>query len=153
MSVSPTHMAFATATGSLLVCGDNSHGAVDPSQKSILSIPRPMHMELLAMNRILMVSCGSNHTAVIVETENRSVLTWGDNSYGQLGYRTGAGSGYQNSRSILPRAMHLGEQAAQVACGNGFTLVLTTRMAVYMWSRRNRRIRRPSGRCRADAAN
>lgn len=136
VSIAPTHMAFATASGRLLICGDNSQGAVDPSQKAVMSIPRPMHMEMLAMNRILMVSCGSDHTAAITET--KSVLTWGSNRFGQLGHRSvGSGTAGSGNRDMFvpPKAMHFGGHAAQVACGDGFTLVLTTRMAVYMCGR------------------
>jgi ubiquitin-protein ligase E3 A len=144
VGISNTHMAFTTSTGSLLICGDNSHGAVDPSQRSVLSIPRPMHMELLALNRILTVSCGTDHTAAISET--KSVLTWGNDTYGQLGHHHNIAAP-NNSRGIvgggrnhvydfvLPKAMSITGEAKQVSCGDGFTLVLTTQMSVFMCGR------------------
>jgi alpha-tubulin suppressor-like RCC1 family protein len=128
MSVSDTHMAFSTSSGRVLICGDNRAGAVDPSQKSAPSIPRPMHLELLAMNRVLIVSCGADHTAALTET--KSVLTWGSNLYGQLGHRK-----HDIISFARPAAFALSGRAADVACGDGFTMVLTTRMEVYICGR------------------
>jgi alpha-tubulin suppressor-like RCC1 family protein len=129
MSVSSTHMAFATTTGRILICGSNRTGAVDPSQKTVPSIPRPMHLELLAMTRILKVACGADHTAAVTET--KSVLTWGSNQYGQLGHRVHN----HFTNFVRPAALAFGGRAADVACGDGFTLVLTTRMEVYLCGR------------------
>ena len=132
MSASETHCAFATKTGRLLICGNNREGAVDPSQRDSLCIPRPAHLEAgLAMNRIKKVSCGINHTAVITET--RSVMTWGFNGQGQLGHRKSKRS--NTSSFVFPKAFVLsngGRRADNVVCCDGFTLVLTTRMEAYV---------------------
>ncbi|KAG7370642.1 HECT-domain ubiquitin-transferase [Nitzschia inconspicua] len=128
MSVSATHLAFSTSSGRVLICGDNRAGAVDPSQKMNLSIPRPMHLELLAMYRILKVSCGADHTAALTETD--SVLTWGSNQYGQLGHRM-----HPTTTFVRPAAFAFTGRGTDVACGDGFTMVLTTRMEVYFSGR------------------
>jgi alpha-tubulin suppressor-like RCC1 family protein len=128
MSISGTHMAFSTSSGRLLICGDNRAGAVDPSQRTVSSIPTPMHLELLAMNRVLKVSCGEDHTAALTET--KSVLTWGSNQYGQLGHRI-----HPITSFVRPAAFAFPGRAADVACGDGYTMVLTTRMEVFFCGR------------------
>lgn len=132
MSASETHCAFVTSSGRLLTCGNNSEGAVDPSQRDALTIPRPMHLEAgLTITRIKKVSCGINHTAVV--TENKSVLTWGVNGKGQLGHRNARRSGTANF--VFPKAFILGSggrRADNVVCCDGYTLVLTTRMEAFV---------------------
>lgn len=138
VSLGDTHAAFATTSGSLLICGNNTEGAVDPSQRQTPSILLPMHLEsiLVLTPRILQVACGFDHTAVITET--RAVLTFGNNMDGQLGHRqptqkktaTTDGGRFQH-----PAAMVLPQRAAQVVCGHRFTAVLTTRMEVYVCGR------------------
>jgi ubiquitin-protein ligase E3 A len=140
MSTSQSHCGFVTSSsGRLLICGNNSCGQVDPSQRNVTTIPRPIHLEVLAMNRIKQVSCGIDHTAAITET--KSVLTWGSNTYGQLGHRRAKrGSIKFLNRLILETGSVCSSsrregQASDVACGDGYTLVLTTRMEVFMAGR------------------
>mmetsp|Transcript_7395 Transcript_7395/g.18172 ORF Transcript_7395/g.18172 Transcript_7395/m.18172 type:complete len:1339 (-) Transcript_7395:2813-6829(-) len=135
-SISGTHMAFCTDTGRILGCGDNTNGALDPSQRSFMpTIPRPTHLEVLAMQRVCVVACGRNHTAAI--TENRSVLTFGSNDKGQLGHRLPPSSSSSSTASQVrsPAMMQFKGRASDVKCGDGFTLVLTTRMQVFMCGR------------------
>jgi alpha-tubulin suppressor-like RCC1 family protein len=132
MSASDTHCAFATASGRLMICGNNREGAVDPSRRDSISIPRPTHLEAgLAIHRIKKVSCGINHTAVV--TESKSVLTWGFNGNGQLGHRN---AGRNNTANfVYPKAFIMGNggrKADNVVCCDGYTLVLTTRMEAYV---------------------
>ena len=133
LALGHTHAACATATGGLLICGNNSEGAVDPSQRTVATFKRPMHLESLALTRILQVSCGLDHTAALTET--RSVLTWGNDQDGQLGQRRAPSDDSRRFRS--PAAMVLGtnKRASKVACGHRFTLVLTTRMEVLVCGR------------------
>jgi hypothetical protein len=80
-----------------------------------------------------------DHTAVITET--KYVLTWGSNMYGQLGHRRAKrGTIKFLNRFILgtgggTRSIGREGQASGVACGDGYTLVLTTRMEVFMAGR------------------
>jgi alpha-tubulin suppressor-like RCC1 family protein len=134
MSASKTHCAFVTASGRLLICGNNRTGAVDPSRRESFCIPRPTHLEAgLGMNRIKKVSCGINHTAVVTET--KSVLTWGCNGKGQLGHRNAKRSSGPAASFVFPKAFILGNggrRADNVACCDGYTVVLTTRMEAYV---------------------
>lgn len=94
-----------------------------------------MHLEsiMATSTRVLQVACGFDHTAVLVE--NRSVLTFGNHMDGQLGHQVLPNFDPKNTRFQAPAAMVLPRRAAQVACGNRFTLVLTTRMEVYICGR------------------
>lgn len=126
VALSDNYLVCATSTGGVLACGDNSEGAVDPSQRAAKRIERPMHLEILAMAQITQVSAGIDHVAALTET--RSALTWGNNQDGQLGQTA---SSSKDRRFRPPAAMKLfGRRAAKVACGHRFTLVLTTRMEV-----------------------
>jgi alpha-tubulin suppressor-like RCC1 family protein len=126
VAVSENYVACATSTGTVLVCGDNSEGAVDPSQRAVKLIEQPMHLEILSMTQITQVSAGIDHVAALTET--RSVLTWGNNQDGQLGQTS---SNSEDRRFRPPAAMKLfGRRVAEIACGHRFTLILTTRMEV-----------------------
>ncbi|KPP58255.1 hypothetical protein Z043_123936, partial [Scleropages formosus] len=62
------------------------------------------------------ISCGEAHTAVL--TQDGSVFTFGEGSYGQLGHNSTA-------NELRPRRVEsLEGQAAQIACGSHHTLVL-----------------------------
>jgi len=138
VATSVTHTAVATSQGSVLTCGDNVDGAVDPcteragEKESSKRIPRPTLLESIN-TRVLQVSCGYDHTAAL--TENGAVLTWGSNRHGQLGHRkstTTANGNVIPTTYCRPQSLLLtgGSRAAAVACGHYFTLVLTTRMNV-----------------------
>mmetsp|Transcript_8087 Transcript_8087/g.11776 ORF Transcript_8087/g.11776 Transcript_8087/m.11776 type:complete len:1158 (-) Transcript_8087:98-3571(-) len=133
VATSCTHTACATSTGTVLTCGLNEEGAVDPHRKTDVRIERPTLLESIGPNRIVQVSCGLNHTAGL--SANGSVLTWGNNQYGQLGHRRPFSTVESEEvpvKFIPPKGMSLGggRRAAAVACGHNFTLVLTTRMSV-----------------------
>jgi alpha-tubulin suppressor-like RCC1 family protein len=126
------HAACSISSGEVLVCGRNAAGAVDPDRKANVIIGRPVSLESLTMSRIVQVSCGLEHTAAL--RSNGAVLTWGSNEYGQLGHRRPFRGPDAPPAPIIcrPTMMVLGpgRRATSVACGDGFTLVLTSRMGV-----------------------
>jgi alpha-tubulin suppressor-like RCC1 family protein len=154
VSTSGSHSAVATPSG-LLTCGLNDKGQVDPlcsasaTTKGVVvnnSIPRPTLLESINVP-VVQVSCGADHTAAVTSTG--VVLTWGSNEYGQLGHpnrssslslmsvapSSSSSSGTTMIRPrdtfVRPQAMALSRKRAySVACGDGFTVVLTTRMEV-----------------------
>ena len=142
ISASANHAAVSTATGTVLSCGTNSYGVVDPFEqddKQIISKPRSL-AECLGSARVTSVSCGAEHTAAI--RANGMVMTWGNDGGGRLGHRRAGKVGDSgedddteadrvgNRRS--PAMMHLppGSKAASASCGSTYTLVLTTRREV-----------------------
>jgi ubiquitin-protein ligase E3 A len=130
VATSQSHSACATMSGEVILAGDNSEGAVDPSLRDETNFVKPHLLELLSMTRIIQVSCGLDHTAAI--TESRSVLTWGNDQDGQLGHRRNPDEDIESRRFRRPASMVLGagRRAATIACGHRFTLVLTSRMEV-----------------------
>lgn len=128
-SVGEHHAACTTASGQVLIVGSNSYGEVDPDRSKERIIAKPSLLESLNQARIIQVSCGYNHTAAL--HSNGSVITWGSNEYGQLGHHF---TSAQNTRLSFcrPSTMVLGPEryATAVACGDGFTICLTTRMSV-----------------------
>lgn len=126
------HAACSVSSGEVLVCGRNEAGAVDPDRAANAIIARPVSLESLAIVRIVQVSCGLDHTAAL--RSNGTVLTWGSNEYGQLGQRLPfSGADTPTTSSICRPGMMVlgaGRHATSVACGDGFTLVLTSRMSV-----------------------
>ena len=119
------HTAVVTNSGNILTCGKNEYGAVDPGRPLSDVICKPSLLESVTVP-VLQVSCGKNHTAAVTTTGG--VLSWGNNESYQLGHRLPQTS---LQKTHLPQTMALGRRrAAAVACGDGFTLVLTSRMQV-----------------------
>lgn len=125
----PRHSAYATTQGEIYTCGDNRSGAVDPTHESITEVTRPTMLENLCSTVVKQVSCGWDHTAALTSTG--AVLAWGGNEAGQLGHFSRASENIKTT-FCRPKTMFLGpgNRAASVACGDKFTLVLTTRMSV-----------------------
>lgn len=130
VSCGPFHSAYATNQGEVFACGVNKTGAVDPVlHRDVAEIMRPTKLECLGTTFIRHVSCGWDHSAAITDTG--VVLTWGNNEKGQLGHFR-SGDQDISKEWCSPKAMFLGPgtRAVSVACGNQFTLVLTSRMSV-----------------------
>ncbi|GAX11174.1 ubiquitin-protein ligase E3 A [Fistulifera solaris] len=131
VSCGPCHSAYATNQGEVFACGVNTAGAVDPLHpRDVTEIVRPSKLECLGTAFIRHVSCGWDHTAAI--TDMGVVLTWGSNEKGQLGHFRSVDQDNGLKEWCSPKAMFLGPgtRAVSVACGNQFTLVLTSRMSV-----------------------
>mmetsp|Transcript_10135 Transcript_10135/g.14873 ORF Transcript_10135/g.14873 Transcript_10135/m.14873 type:complete len:1244 (-) Transcript_10135:1334-5065(-) len=134
VSVGATHTACVTIQGDVLICGRNDDGQVDPERREDAVVKRPVLCEALLglQTTISKVSCGGYHTAAL--TKNGSVLTWGSDKEGQLGHRLSSAAQSSQSQKTFcrPKAMFLASDlASDVACGENFTLVLTTRMSVF----------------------
>lgn len=142
ISASANHTAVSTATGTVLSCGTNVYGVVDPFEqddKEIISKPRSLG-ECLGSARVISVSCGAEHTAAV--RANGMVMTWGNDGGGRLGHRRAGKVGDSDDDDDIeadkvgkrrsPAMMQLppGSKAASASCGSTYTLVLTTRREV-----------------------
>ena len=148
ISASVHHAAVSTTTGTVVSCGTNAYGVVDPLEYTddtqIIAKPRSL-AECLGSARVVSVSCGNEHTAAV--RANGMVMTWGNDGGGRLGHRRGfekskgskedddeGGDGNidESGKRRTPAAMQLppGRRAAAAACGSEYTLVLTTRREV-----------------------
>ena len=73
VSTSQHSSACATSLGTVYVAGRNVHGCVDPNAKDNEVISRPMLLDCLGNIRVVQVSCGYDHTAVL--SSNGSVVS------------------------------------------------------------------------------
>jgi hypothetical protein len=62
------HSACATSQGTLYIAGKNIHGCVDPNSPEGIVISRPVLLDCISHIRVLQVSCGLDHTAVMSST-------------------------------------------------------------------------------------
>lgn len=76
--------------------------------------------------KILQVSCGGEHAAVL--TEEGVVATWGKGGFGRLGHGDG-------ESSLRPRQVQVlkNEKFIKIACGFAYTTAITSKGTLYAW--------------------
>jgi len=132
------HSAALTSTGELYTTGDNSEGQVrdcysvadDESMDHKFS--KPKIVESLINQRISSVSCGSSHTVCV--TASGCAISFGGNECGQLGHSVDKITHVapRMSTFVIDRSVHgHGVVVKKVACGDLFTLFLSTTGEVY----------------------
>lgn len=123
------HTAAVSATGELFTCGQNDQGQVS-DDVSVEEIGKPRILESLSNHRIVSAACGLYHTCVV--TASGCAVSFGGNENGQLGHSAEkiAKVGPKVVNFILPpRRVPL--VICKVACGDLFSLFLTTSGEVY----------------------
>nr|XP_022295350.1 serine/threonine-protein kinase Nek9-like isoform X1 [Crassostrea virginica] len=136
---------FLTDVGSVFACGSNAENKLGlnnrqgfiMAMKNIFtktevegaSIPTPVRA--LARHRVLDISIGACHTAVIVEPGH--IYTFGKNSEGQLGI----GDTKPSRAPVEVKAM-LDSVVNRVQCGDHYTVCSTTSNELYYWGLRNK---------------
>lgn len=133
VSCGPWHTSVVTSSGNLFTFGDGTFGALGHGDRSSTMMPR--EVKTLKDLRTLKASCGSWHTAAIVEVTPGSsgeptsgkLFTWGDSGRGQLGH------GDKETR-LVPSCLTMSGDInfCQVACGNSMTVALTDSGQVYL---------------------
>ncbi len=121
------NILFLFLSREVLAVGLNANGEVDPQREESDDnmIKRPTIVEALATHLVVSVSCGLRHTACL--TSSGTVITYGSNENFACGHPP---SPFTPCR-VFARAMNLGRRCgAAVACGDRFTMVLTTHMEV-----------------------
>jgi X-linked retinitis pigmentosa GTPase regulator len=118
------HTVAVTETGHVVSWGWGSDGQLGNGNKDDQMIPTLV--KALSTQRVIAVSCGYYHTAVV--TEEGAVLCWGKGSSGQLGL--GDASGCLIPRSIAALHEH---KIREVSCGMAHTLVLSDEGLVFAW--------------------
>ena len=107
------HAAIVMADGTVMVCGQNANGQLGQNDKTNRSTLVPV---LGISSQALAVSCGQNHTAVLIN--DGTVRVCGRNTFGQLGQNDTV------DRSTVVSILGISSQAVAVACGANFTAVL-----------------------------
>ena len=139
------HSAAIVENWKLFTWGYGMDGALGHGSQQSYSAPKLVEYFWLAPWMILDVSCGKDHTGVILWTQSASkqqandknakfsrssstkIFLWGNDEYGQLG---------NNSTSLMevyPKEVKIDDIPIQISCGINFTLLLTENGKVYSW--------------------
>ena len=119
----------------LLACGSNRCNklALDSSQNTVEESQTftPITARLLTADHVKAVTMGTSHAAVL--TASGKCVTFGSNSFGQLGYDRAV-----SSRE--PQIVHaLGnKQLTLVSCGDTFTVAVSDEGEVFSWGKGSR---------------
>lgn len=120
------HMAMITKEGGLLVAGTGAKGQLglgdDFDDNNYLSISRVPEIE-----DVRSVASGQHHTLVL--RENGTVLSWGENKYGQLGVNPNV------ANSFIPLEVFHQEGLDSIYAGWTHSAVLTTTGEIFSWGR------------------
>ncbi|XP_063220656.1 secretion-regulating guanine nucleotide exchange factor [Bacillus rossius redtenbacheri] len=123
------HTAALTSDGRVYVWGDNRHGqlGLDPSLHRSVAVP--LQLDLSAHPRIsarsLLLS-GSTHSAVV--TDDGSVVNWGRNCYGQLGFLQ-----QDRPEPWKPQVLHDLGRVSQLAVGSEHNVALLESGRIMSW--------------------
>ncbi|XP_058123307.1 serine/threonine-protein kinase Nek8 [Anopheles ziemanni] len=107
-----------TDTGTLLSCGDNSHGCLGHGNKNALLVPKPIVK--LDGSPVVQVSSGTTH--VLALTESGLVYSWGSSSHGALALGKRITVALEPERVILPQLV---QNAREVYAGPDCTILIT----------------------------
>ena len=78
------YTGIVTEAGDLLMCGCGEDGQLGLGDKNNRTTPTLVERAVFDDESVLMVACGTKHTAVV--TEGGGVYTFGNGQYGQLGH-------------------------------------------------------------------
>lgn len=111
-------------SGNIYACGRNHRGQLGINS---IDISQNLPTLLLNISNATIVSCGDEHSAVIiVNGGNKRLFTFGDNTYGQLGHNS------TDLSSYVPVEIYGGlTNVSRVSCGGFHTAVLLTDGNVY----------------------
>ncbi|KAL5721665.1 hypothetical protein ACHQM5_005281 [Ranunculus cassubicifolius] len=122
------HIAVASSSGQLFTYGDGTFGVL--GHGNVQSMSHPKEVELLKGLKVKSVSCGSWHTAAVVDimvdcssgsTSSGKLFTWGDGDKGKLGH-------VDREKILVPTcvARLVDHDFIQVSCGRALTVGLTS---------------------------
>lgn len=121
------HSAMITKEGGLLVAGTGSKGQLglgdNYNDDNYLSISRVPDLE-----HVISVASGQHHTVAL--KDGGTVITWGDNKYGQLGLDPN-----QAASVFVPTEVYADESFEKVFAGWSHTAALTSSGEIFNWGR------------------
>lgn len=122
------YTAVISDTGKLYTFGHSNHGQLGDGINNFHSVSLPYLVEYFKKNniKIIKVSCGRYHTAVISKTGG--LYTFGHGKNGELG------TGDTKNRST-PYNVRLTEPVKSVSCGSYYTLIASKTQNVYVFGR------------------
>ncbi|ELK13688.1 Putative E3 ubiquitin-protein ligase HERC3 [Pteropus alecto] len=107
------HSFALSLSGAVFAWGMNNAGQLGLSDEE--DRESPCHVKLLRTQKVVYISCGEEHTAVL--TKSGGVFTFGAGSCGQLGHDSM--NDEVNPRRVLEL---MGSEVTQIACGRQHTL-------------------------------
>nr|XP_036876001.1 probable E3 ubiquitin-protein ligase HERC3 isoform X4 [Manis javanica]XP_036876002.1 probable E3 ubiquitin-protein ligase HERC3 isoform X4 [Manis javanica] len=111
------HSFALSLSGAVFGWGMNNAGQLGLSDEE--DRESPCHVKLLRMQKVVYISCGEEHTAVL--TKSGGVFTFGAGSCGQLGHDSM--NDEVNPRRVLEL---MGSEVTQIACGRQHTLAFVS---------------------------
>ncbi|KAH3765944.1 regulator of chromosome condensation RCC1 [Pelomyxa schiedti] len=121
----------ALQNSGLVFCwGDNQKGQLGLGEGLPNVILTPRENIFLRTRMVTTLSCGAEHTVALVETG--SVLSWGSNSFGQLGLGTTVPD-IQPAPAEVLFFSQLNENVASIKCGCWHTVALSKSGVIYSW--------------------
>uniref|UniRef100_A0A452II49 HECT-type E3 ubiquitin transferase n=1 Tax=Gopherus agassizii TaxID=38772 RepID=A0A452II49_9SAUR len=109
------HSFALSLSGAVFGWGRNNSGQLGLSDEQ--DRESPCHVKLLRTQKVVYISCGEEHTAVL--TKSGGMFTFGAGSCGQLGHDSM--NDEVNPRRVLEL---MGSEVSQIACGRQHTLAL-----------------------------
>ena len=124
------HTGIVTEAGDLLMCGEGFYGKLGLGDSDDRKTPTLVPPTVFDGKAVLMVACGREHTATLIE--GGGVYTFGYGKHGQLGH----GDDYKRMvPTQVPMAMFNGERIVMVATGRRHTVALSETGHVFTWGR------------------
>ncbi|MEV4255092.1 Ig-like domain repeat protein [Spirillospora sp. NPDC049652] len=127
VAASTTHSAAVTSDGRVLTWGNNENGQLGDG--TLTQRNSPVFALVPEGVRITQAATGYTHTLAL--TSDGRVLSWGGNTYGQLGIGSTAGPETTPVEVELPD----GVTVTQVACGWAHSVALSSDGRVLAWGR------------------
>jgi hypothetical protein len=114
------HSLALTSHGTVYSWGGNSFGQVGSRDvRQFLCEPKPVKVLSSNKEKIIMISCGSWHSAAL--TVNGNLYCWGDNTSGQLGI----GAQYRSYKPVVIKLdKNIGVKS--ISCGSKYTLMISS---------------------------
>jgi alpha-tubulin suppressor-like RCC1 family protein len=123
-----SHTGIVTEAGDLLMCGLGSYGRLGLGDEEDRTTPTLVPRAEFGDEAVLMVACGTRHTAVV--TEGGGVYTFGEGRWGRLGH---GNEQDQLAPRRVPEAGFNGERVVMVAAGSFHTVALSEAGHVFTW--------------------
>ncbi|XP_041950062.1 probable E3 ubiquitin-protein ligase HERC3 isoform X5 [Alosa sapidissima] len=126
ISAGGDHSFVLSLSGAVFGWGKNSAGQLGLGDLS--DRPEPVDVSCLSLKKTIFISCGTEHTAILVK--DGVVFTCGSGRYGQLGHNS-----FRDE--LRPRlvAELWGSKVSQIACGKHHTLALVGSSKIYSFGR------------------
>lgn len=130
MSAGFEHSACIThnSINNLFLWGDNTYGQFGNGTTTLQMTPTNVTTSI-TNKRILAVSCGAYHTAILTGDVSNNLLVAGLNDRGQLGNGTTDNS---STFTVVGGAL-AGKKIISVSCCNYYTMCLTDDYLLYVW--------------------